>query len=274
MSLKKIILKYPVTCYFTATFFLSWLGAFGIVASRLARQEPIEKKDGILMFPVMIICPAIVSIALTMITAGKPGLRTLFLRLKKWKLDRRWYAIALFTPPCLILGVLFFLSHAKSFDFKANFFPLGILFGIPAGVFEEIGWTGYALNKMLIKKNVIQSGIILGFLWSCWHIPVIDFLGAASPHGEYLIAFFFAFMAIMMAIRMLMVWVYAQTGSVLIVQLMHIISTGSLVVFGPPKISPQEETLWYALYAGVLWIVVLIILWIRNNAQSQPEIHN
>jgi membrane protease YdiL (CAAX protease family) len=274
MSVKNLIIKNPVTCYFTATFLLSWLGALTVVAPRPSLLDPVEKSDGILVFPVMIICPAIVSISLTMITEGKPGLRSLFLRIKKWNLDRRWYAIALFTPPFLILGVLFFLSHAKSFDFKANFFPLGILYGLPAGFFEEIGWTGYALKKLLIKKNVIRSGIVLGFLWSCWHIPVIDFLGSASPHGEYLVAFFFAFMAIMMAIRMLMVWVYAQTGSVLIVQLMHIISTGSLVVFGPSKISPQEEVLWYALYAGLLWMMVLIILWIRNNRQDHPALQN
>ncbi len=52
---------------------------------------------------------------------------------------------------------------------------------------------------------------------------------------------------------------------------MHVISTGSLVVFGPPKVSAGQEALWYASYAGVLWVLVLIILIVRQkNDKSFP----
>ena len=126
---------------------------------------------------------------------------------------------------------------------------------------------GFAFPNMYQKPNIIRPAIILGILWSLWHLPVIDFLGAASPHREYLVAFFFAFMFIMTAMRLLIVWVYSKTGSILIAQLMHVISTGSLVVFGPPKVSPAQETMWYALYGGVLWIVVLLIVWYGSQKE-------
>jgi membrane protease YdiL (CAAX protease family) len=171
----------------------------------------------------------------------------------------RWYAITLFIPPCLILLVLAFLKNFISPVFAPNFFPIGVLFGIPAGFFEEIGWTGYAFPKMVLKQSRIKAGIIIGLLWGLWHLPVIDFLGAASPHGTYLLPFFFSFIAILTAMRLLITWVYSNTGSILLAQIMHVISTGCLVVFGPSSVSPRQETLWYFVYAVTLWVVVSII---------------
>ena len=59
--------------------------------------------------------------------------------------------------------------------------------------------------------------------------------------------------------RVLIVWVYSNTGSVLLAQLMHASSTASLVVLSPSCISPAQETLWYLVYAGVLWVAVVIV---------------
>jgi hypothetical protein len=59
-------------------------------------------------------------------------------------------------------------------------------------------------------------------------------LGAASPHGAYWLPFFLAFAAILTTMRVLMVWVYRNTGSVLLAQLMHASSTASVVVLRDP----------------------------------------
>lgn len=163
----------------------------------------------------------------------------------------------------------FFSKEFCFFFFTQNFFPIGILFGIPAGFFEEIGWTGYAFPKMVLHQNKIKASIILGLLWGCWHLPVIDFLGSATPHGQYLPAFFLAFIALLTAMRVIIAWVYSNTGSVLLAQIMHAISTGSLVMFGPAKILPAQEALWYAVYAVILWITVLIILLITNKKRDR-----
>jgi hypothetical protein len=60
--------------------------------------------------------------------------------------------------------------------------------------------------------------------------------------------------------RVLIVWVYVNTRSVLLAQLLHASSTGSLVVLGAAHASPAQETLWYAVYAACLWIVVAIVV--------------
>src|SRR5271154_4047494 len=105
MSIKNFITQHPVTSYFTTTFCLSWLSAFIIVAPSLHSGKPIEKFQGILMFPLMIIWPCIVGIALTKITKGKEGLQQLYSRMKKWNVGVKWYGVALFISPTLILLV-------------------------------------------------------------------------------------------------------------------------------------------------------------------------
>ncbi|HEY5080048.1 MAG TPA: hypothetical protein VII43_09375 [Opitutaceae bacterium] len=104
----------------------------------------------------------------------------------------------------------------------------------------------------------IGPGVSLGVMWSLWHLPVIDYLGTASPHGVYLLPFPFAFALAMTAMRVLIALVYTRTNSVFLAQLMHVSSTGSLVVFGAWLADAAQETVWYALYGLGLWLVTLI----------------
>jgi hypothetical protein len=113
---------------------------------------------------------------------------------------------------------------------------------------------------MQTRLGTLQAGVLLGLLWSAWHLPVIDFLGAASPHGTYLPLFFLSFATAMTAMRVLIGWIYQNTQSVLLAQFMHISSTGALVVFGPFQMTPAQETVWYFTYGVGLWIVVAALV--------------
>jgi len=59
--------------------------------------------------------------------------------------------------------------------------------------------------------------------------------------------------------RVLIAWTYTNTKSVPLAQLMHASSTGSLVVLSPIQAKAAQEALWYAVYAGALWITVAIV---------------
>ena len=259
MNLKKLVQRNPTASYFIITFVISWLGAFILVSPKLFSGQAIPKMDGILMFPLMLIGPVAASFTLTYLTEGRTGIRNFFSRMGKWKAPLKSYVIAFIIPPCLILLTLFILQIFVSPLFKPNFFLLGFLFGIPAGFLEEIGWTGFAYKKLRLKFTVFKSSLILGLFWGLWHLPVIDFLGAASPHKQYLLPFFIAFIAILVAMRLIMMWIYSKNESLPLVQFMHIVSTGCLVTFGPFNITPAQETLWYAMYAIVLFIAALFI---------------
>ena len=138
------------------------------------------------------------------------------------------------------------------------------LFGIAAGVFagfcEEFGWTGFAYPRMSSKLGALRGALLLGLLWGLWHFPVIDSLGAASPHGRYFPEFFTTFVAMLVALRVLIAWLYTNTGSIRLAQSLHASSTGFLVFLGAHGVSAGQEAFWYAGYAAVLWLVVGVVV--------------
>jgi membrane protease YdiL (CAAX protease family) len=171
-----------------------------------------------------------------------------------WRLGRWW--LILLVPPLGMLAVLSALQMFVSPSYAPHFLTFGIAAGLLAGLFEETGWTGFAFPRMSARFGALGGALALGVLWALWHFPVVDSLGAASPHGASLPMFFASFAAVLVATRVLIAWLYTNTGSVLGAQLLHAISTGSLVALSPAAVSPEQEALWYLVYAGLLWILV------------------
>ena len=231
------------------------MGALAVAARHLLRHEPLPKMTGILMFPVMLVGPSLSGLLLTRIFDGPAGLRGLFCRMIRVRIGTRWYA-ALLIPPVMVGSVLLGLKTFASPVYTPGHFWLGILFGCPAGFFEEIGWTGFAFPKMARVLNPLAAAILLGLLWGLWHVPVIDYLGTSTPHGEYWLPYFAAFTVAMTAMRVLISWIYCNTGSVVLAQLMHASSTGALVIFSPPRVMAGQEAFWYLIYGFALWGIV------------------
>jgi membrane protease YdiL (CAAX protease family) len=249
----------PILSYFLMAFLISWSGALAIAAPQLLRGERLSRLTGILMFPVMLIGPVACGVLLTRMVDGRPGLARLYSRLRCWRVAAGWYAI-LAIPPLAILAALLCLSALVSSRFAPNHFALGIAFGIPAGFLEEIGWMGYAYPKMRLLFHPLSAAVLLGVLWAAWHLPVVDFLGAAAPHGAYWFRFFLSFALVLSAIRVLICWVFINTESLFLAQLMHVSSTSSLVAFGAPQVTSSQEAFWYAVYGGCLWLVVSVVI--------------
>jgi membrane protease YdiL (CAAX protease family) len=266
-SNSSIARKHPALDYFLLTFAISWSAAFLAAAPRLLQSGPFPKLTGILMFPAMLLGPSFAGIFLTRRLDGRDGLRDLFARMRRVRFPLRWY-FALLIPPAMVLGVLYCLKTFVSPVYAPNRFWIGLTFGVLAGILEEIGWTGFAYPRLRQRFAVLPAAAILGLFWGLWHAPVIDFLGAASPHGKALPSFFAAFVATMAAMRVLIAWFYEHTQSLALAQLVHISSTGALVIFSPPAVTPTQEAAWYAVYAAALWALVVILLWVSTKANS------
>lgn len=248
--------RFPLACYFGLAYAISALALVVIGPPQLGGSAayPVASLS---MFPVMVIGVALVGIALTAATAGRAGLRDLRSRLTRLRL--RWLPVLL-VPPAAILSVLELFRALAGPSFAPQFLAFGIAAGVLAGFFEEIGWTGFAYPRMRARFGALGGALLLGLLWGVWHLPVVDSLGAASPHGPALPAFFASFVAIVTALRVLIAWVYTNTGSILMPQLLHASSTGFLVVLSAPRVTPTQEALWYLGYAVVLWAAVALVV--------------
>jgi hypothetical protein len=58
----------------------------------------------------MLFAPGLVALALTALVAGKTGLRALWSRMTRWRVDLRWYALAVVALPLLVLIILYMLG--------------------------------------------------------------------------------------------------------------------------------------------------------------------
>ena len=152
------------------------------------------------------------------------------------------------------------LSAFVSPIFTPGFWAFGILAGLLAGFCEEIGWTGYAFPRMRLAHSALAAALYLGLIHTAWHL-MADLLLTAQPDGVLWLPHFLTWMVVpMLAMRVLISWVYCNTGSVLLAQLMHASSTGFLVILSPSPATPATEIYWYALFAVLLWIVVAVVV--------------
>jgi membrane protease YdiL (CAAX protease family) len=181
------------------------------------------------------------------------------------------FALSL-TSPAFIPGILA-TNNADSLLFgfssneKTSFVLFVLLLGLVNGFIEELGWTGFAIPKLTPRHGILTTGLSVGFLWGGWHF-LSNYLGSASAAGElplflYMSAMLFSFLP---PYRVLMVWVYERTGSLLLAMLMH----ASLNIFWllsmPLAITAVQHVIWYLAWAAVLWIVVAAVA-VANHQQ-------
>ena len=86
-----------------------------------------------------------------------------------------------------------------------------------------------------------------------WRRPFIhDWSGqSGSPFAQL-----FAWLP---AYRVLMVWVYDQTGSLLVAMLMHAVLTSGMIILTPTALSGVALLTWLVALAAMLWVVVALV---------------
>jgi membrane protease YdiL (CAAX protease family) len=276
-TITAFIKRRPVLTYFALTFAISWggilmvIGPGGILGTK-------EVSEGLMPFVYLatLLGPSSAGILLTGLVDGRAGFRELLSRLLRWRVGARWYAVALLTAPLLITATLFALSLTSpvflpiivTADDKASLLLTGIVMGLVVGFFEELGWTGFAVPRLRLRYGVLTTGLIVGLLWGAWHFPL--FLGSVSSSGAlppalYLSVLLFSFLP---AYRVLMVWVYDRTGSLLVAMLMHAPLAASQLILIPSAISGVQVVTYDLVFAAALWVFVAAVA-VANGGQLE-----
>jgi len=193
----------------------------------------------------------------------------------RWRVNRIWYLISLMGAPLVMiaaLGLHFCLGGALPQFLDPNHmvtslaqWPIGIIVFLYIFVFsalgEEIGWRGFALPLLQTRFSPFSASLILGLIWSLWHLPL--FWMSGNFHQELPLSWF---LLQIFGSTFLYTWMYNHTRSSLLIMLLF--HTASNAAMGLLPILPLDNgsslrPLW--LTVGLLWLGVGLMLWFERH---------
>ena len=267
MGFGNLLRRHIVFVYFVLAFAIAWgLILFIVGGAGLQPATARAMQSVLLVFLAMLIGPSFTGIALTALLDGKPGLQALVARWRQ-PVQRQWYAMPFISLALLIvIGALLsffapaFTPNLIASSDKGTVLAFALVIGGLAGFFEEIGWSGFATPRLLKQHSVLTTGLLLGALWGTWHL-LADYWGNAGAYGALYVARALLWVVTLTAYRILMVWAYSKTGSLGLMQLMHVGFTGGQALWEPP-LAPTDYLLWYGIFSLALWgLVVVVRVW-------------
>ena len=282
-TIRAFVKSHPLLSFYALAFAITWGGLIIVVGGPsevLGSPELLGARFAFVMLA-WLAGPSVASILMTGLVYGREGLRDLLTRVTRWRVGARWYAVALLTAPLLVTAVLFELSLSSpeylptilTTSDKGSLLLQGIVGTLVGGIFEELGWTGFATPTLLkrMRYGVLATGLIVGVLWGVAHLPLYYWGASGDLSGSLLLVVVAAnILAWFPPYRVLMVWVYDRTESLLLAILMHASLTGSLVILG--SLAPGWPLFTFLLVFGaVLWVVVgTIALANHGHLTRQP----
>lgn len=170
--------------------------------------------------------PAVPAIVLTAAVHGREGLRRLRQRLFQWRESGAQYLFTILSTAALYAVAISIAALSGSLtqpvfenlDRWYMVFPLGLyvlILGGPLG--EEIGWRGYLLPALQRRTSPLAAALLVGLIWSVWHLPDFWLEGAAQKGSSILL-----FAVTTIALSVVFTWVFNKThGSLFVAVLYH-----------------------------------------------------
>ena len=267
-----VLEEHSVRIYFALTFAISWSGLLLVGGAGFFAGSSWQTDTRFLpAIQAMLLGPPVAGVLCTILFSGTTGLRELLVRLSRWRVHGRWYAVALLAAPLVQGGVLVALSLSSPLYLppilnasdRAGLLLPAVAYGLVGGLVEELGWTGFAIPRLRARFSVLATGLILGVVWGVWHMLQMWWVGSTSFEAVsawvFLPVYFVTAIAALTAYRVLMVWVYDRTASLFIAVLMH----GSYIMCTLFVLAPPTTGLPFLVYSVafvvVLWLTVAVV---------------
>lgn len=224
-----LVQRYPLPVFFALAIGLTWifmitdaLGSHGILPFRLP-------------LPLMVVMgymPTLAAVIVVGLTRGREGVRALFRKLLITRVGIGWYLFAIFAIAAVaVIAVVLYNNFGNGpalpilssnvpdlpvWQLALTILPMFLVIGIVNG--EELAWRGYAVPQLQQKYNALTSSIIMGVIWSVFHLPLF-FTVTGSSQAEMSIV---SFTISTVSLSILYTWMLNNTrGSVLLAYLFH-----------------------------------------------------
>ncbi len=233
---------------------------------------------GLVLLLVGLTVPGVLGIVFVYLNYDEPGRTDFWNRVTQpRRIGIRWLAVILLVPLGIVVpaGVVDLLLGGIGpawgegvTEFGIN--PLAILpalfFATLPPILEELGWRGYALDRLQLKWSAFSASMILGVVWALWHLPLF-FIEGSYQHDAvgFATTEFWLFMTGVVALSFAFTWIYNNTErSILGIIILHgwVNFTAEIIVVP----DPAYYALWFVL-AGLI-----VAIWGTQTMTNADEV--
>jgi membrane protease YdiL (CAAX protease family) len=261
-----IIKRYPVLFYFLFAYIISWGGILLSLGTRgfsFYRGESVLSgaftTQILLAWVFMMAGPVLASVILSTMMDGRQGLKILLSSLGRWNVHWKWWLISLLLFPVILYSMFFLFSLSERQFYPSFMIGFGIMVGLTGGLLEEIGWTGFAFPRLQSKYGFLKAALVLGLVHAFWHL-LADAWGSMSFYKDLYVLHFFLWILALVALRVILSWIFNKTSSLLMAVFTHASFTGSQFMSTPANLTAAESIAWYAVFVLGLWIMAIGII--------------
>lgn len=253
----------PIALFFVLAYLIAWaLWAPTILKARGIIDWEIPGADTWGLFG-----SSLAALIAAGLTEGKSGVKAIWGRFFKLRINPVWYIVPLLLPVLLsglAVGVDVLLGNPSPIGtvLPLQVAPLYLISQIVTHLLtEEPGWRGYALPKLQERFSPLRANLILGLLWGCWHIPL--FLIPGRPQGQMN---FLGFLLAVIAATMLMAWVQNRAGSSFVSVLFHASMNTSFAAFA--VLTSSDRLFWLTV---AIWLGVAVLVALRTGLRGRSS---
>lgn len=222
-------MKNQVIKFFIITFIFSWLLWLPTILHAQWQKMP----SGLLLLGMFAgFAPSIVGVIMLKKETGREFKSHMKKRFNL-SFPKKWLLIMMIFPAQSALSLFLVKVIEKDFTvvnpISPMMFPLiflQILF-IGGAIGEEFGWRGYALDKLQKVLSPFNATLLLGVLWSLWHLPLFYMLNTVQSNLPL-----WQFMLQNTVIAFIYTWIYNKTkGNIILMILLHAVLNTSSAMF-------------------------------------------
>lgn len=232
-SLRSFVHRQPLAIFVGLAYLLSWLTVLPMQGMLLPHG------------------PFIAALIVSALGGGAPGTRAFAAGAFRRSTRGRWYALALALPIAITfaaagLNLMMGAAAPSRIDWSQPFLSLPIMLLI-SGMWEEPGWTGFALPRLLDRFAAHRYGFwiasgLMAAIRVGWHLPLM-------LYGQI----YWTDIITIVAAQLIFAWLYTRTGrSVLPIMLLHLMNN---------TVSGEFITPWFTGASWVRYFWLLAALW-------------
>jgi membrane protease YdiL (CAAX protease family) len=207
--------------------------------------------------------PFFAALVVLSITKGRQGIMALFRQMTKWRVNWKWYAAAIgFPAGAAVIAALatVWLGAPRPTGAQIALWtevPITFLLVLLVPMFgpwEEPGFRGFALSKLMNRRSPLVAGLAVGVIHIGWHTPL--FFTGDIPMAD---------VVFIIAASIVFAWMIVGTrGSVLLAMIMHATSNAVSGEYISPMFLGADGELLGWIRSGI-WVVIAAVVVIAAN---------